>query len=334
MSTTTKVSDTLQKYYDKIFQDGKLMNVHIGMWGMSFNLSKEDIMIDGDLPETIKLGKKMLIKPAVYNKFKTMEQKIRKYLYVNSFDFPLVSQAHFVPKTKFIDVYTQLNKLRDEFMQMADEFVENYEAYKREALDYYEQHKEQVRVEDLEAAYPSAAAVKAKFYVDIVAYEIALPTTFQQVSLQDELSREELSQEVKNELFQAHQAEYQQQLQTHMSKVENFMDEAVKTLRGNVVEFCTAALSKINKREVVSDANIKALLNKVRSFRQMNFLDDKVIEEKLNAVESFVTQGHDFENDKVAVTALQQHLNAAVREAKSISDTANLSGEYFRKLNV
>jgi hypothetical protein len=124
-----KISETLQKYYDKVFEDGKLVSVHIGMWGMAANLDEEDIKLTTKLPETHRLGKKMLVKLEVYNRFKTMEQKIRKCLEKHSFDFPL-ARAHFVPKTKYIEVYSKLNELRDEYIQMADEFVEKYEDYK------------------------------------------------------------------------------------------------------------------------------------------------------------------------------------------------------------
>ena len=53
IASENKISDTLQKYYDKVFQDGKLVNVHIGMWGMSAGLMEEDILLDNKLPENI-----------------------------------------------------------------------------------------------------------------------------------------------------------------------------------------------------------------------------------------------------------------------------------------
>ena len=56
MNNEHKITDTLQGYYDKVFQDGKLINIHIGMWGMSYNLTEEDIKLDNKLPDTIKLG--------------------------------------------------------------------------------------------------------------------------------------------------------------------------------------------------------------------------------------------------------------------------------------
>lgn len=332
MTNEYQVTDTLQKYYDKVFQDGKLVNIHIGMWGMSYNLTEEDIKLDNKLPDTIKLGKKMLIKPAVYNKFKNIEQKIRKYLYVNSFDFPLVSQAHFVPKAKYLDVYTTLDKMRVEFMQMVEEFVEKYEDYKKEAIAYYQEHKDTVSVDDLEKYYPSVANVRSKFYFDIVSFEIALPAEFKELNLQDEIDREIAGNEAKRKALEGYKTEYSKQITTHMAKINDFVGEVTATLRTKIVEHCSTALQKINKKEVVSESSIRTLLKHIQEFRDMNFVDDKTVEAELAKVERLLVGNHDFAKDKDAIGLLQQHLSTVVKEAESLSDVANVSGEYFRKL--
>lgn len=334
MDNEQKITSTLQKYYDKVFQDGKLVNVHIGMWGMSYNLTEEDIKLEAILPETIKLGKKMLIKPIVYNKFKNYEQKIRKYLYANSFDFPLVSQAHFVPKTKYAEVYKQLNKMKEEYLKMRDEFIEKYEDYKTEALEHYAEHKDAVDITDLANYYPSAEDLKKKFYLDIVSFEIALPTEFGKIDLQGEIAREEGAAAAQQEAANEYKEQYDKQLNTHLDKINEFVEEVTLTLRGKVVEHCSVALNKINKQDVVSDASIKTLLKHVKEFRSLNFTDDKAIEDQLNKVEGLLTGEHDFSKDKDAVGLLKEHLSAVVQEAVNLTDVANISGEYFRKLSV
>lgn len=304
------------------------------MWGMSYNLTEEDIKLDNKLPETIKLGKKMLIKPAVYNKFKSHEQKIRKYLYTNSFDFPLVSQAHFVPKTKYAEVYKKLNELRDEYMLMVDEFVEKYEDYKREVLAYYQEHKDTVNVEDLANYYPPLSQIRKKFYLDIVSFEIALPAAFAEVDLQIEIDREKSVNDAKLEATLAYREEYNRQLNTHMSKINDFVGQVTSTLRSTIAEHCSVTLKKISKKEVVSDANIKTLMKHIQEFRDMNFVDDRAIELELQKVENLLTGDRDFGSDKEALSQLQQHLTNVVKEAESLTDVANVSGEYFRKMSV
>lgn len=334
MSQEYKITETLQSYYDKVFQDGKLINIHIGMWGMSYNLTEEDIKLDNKLPETIKLGKKMLIKPAVYNKFKSFEQRVRKYLYVNSFDFPLVSQAHFVPKAKYLEVHKKLDEMREEYLLMVTEFIEKYEDYKQEVLDYYQQNKETVNVENLEAYYPSLANIRSKFYFDIVSFEIALPAEFGKLNLQDEIEREQTNNEVKQQAAQNYREEYNKQIQLHTSKLSAFMDEVTSTVRGKVAEHFSVVLNKVKDKEVVSEASIKSIYRQIEEFRTANFADDKVIDEELNKLEKLLDGKPNFTDDRDAIGLLKQHLNNVVTAAKDVSDMANVSGEYFRKISL
>jgi len=334
MSNEYKITETLQKYYDKVFQDGRLVNIHIGMWGMSYNLTEEDIKLDNKLPETIKLGKKMLIKPAVYNKFKSFEQRVRKYLYVNSFDFPLVSQAHFVPKAKYLEVHKKLDEMRNEYLQMINEFVEKYEDYKKEVIEYYQEHKDTVKVEALESYYPSLAVIKKKFYFDIVSFEIALPSAFNELNLQDEIHREQVNDEAKQSALDNYKAEYQKQIQLHTAKLSTFMDDVTATVRGKVAEHFTIVLNKVNKKEVVSDASIQSIYKQIAEFRDANFADDRIVAEELSKLEKLLDGKPNFDEDRDAIGLLKQHLNNVVNSAKDMSDVANVSGEYFRKISL
>ena len=322
----------LQRYYDKVFSDGKLVHVHIGMWGMSHNLTENDIKLKDKLPKLIKLGKKFLIKEEVYKRFKNCEAQIRNCLYANSFNFPLVSQAHFVPKSKFMEVYSELNKLKDKFMSMSEEFFEKYEEYKREAIDYYKEHSEQLNV-DIETLYPSLGELKKKFYVDIASFEISLPTNFKEVDLHTEVAREVAADQAKSEALRKYNEEYSKQVDLHMNKINDFVQNVVSTLRTNVMAYCSSTLSKIQKGEIVSDSSVRRLLGHIKEFKSMNFMDDQAIDRELSKVESLLTKDTDFTKDKDALHILQERLTTVVNEAKNVNDFANVSGEYFRKIN-
>lgn len=328
-----KITETLQKYYDKVFEDGKLMSVHIGMWGMAANLVEEDIKLTSKLPNTHKLGKKMLIKVEVYNRFKTMDQKIRKALEKSSFDFPL-ARAHFVPKTKYLEVHAQLNSLREEYMSMVDEFVEKYEDYKKEAMDFYEEHKDTIKVEDLEKHYPSASQIRSKFYCDIVSFEVKMPKEFSEINLQDEIAREQINTVERENAARRYREEFSRQVDIHTEKLKSFMDEATAELRTRVAEHFTLALAKINKNEIVSDTSIRKMYEQINEFRAANFANDTAVEAQLNQLENLLNGTKDFSKDKNAMGLLKQHLTNVVEEAKNTSDVANISGEYFRNLDI
>jgi hypothetical protein len=334
MEREHKISDTLQQYYDKVFQDGKLVNVHIAMWGMSYSLTEEDIKLDNKLPEVIQLGKKMLIKPAVHNLFRSLQAKARNYLYANSFQFPLVPQAHFVPKARYVEVYQKLNEYKEAFIQMRDEFIEKYPTYKEEAIEYYKQFADQINVDDMEDLYPSVENVKSKFSFEIVSFEVKLPTEFADIDIHTEINREQAAGEAKLAAARQYKQEYKNQLDTHMGKINEFVGDVINTLRSKVVEHCSVVLGKISKKEVVSETSIKTLMKHINEFRDLNFIEDKTIEAELSKVEKLLKGETDFAKDKDAVKELQGVLTNVISEAKSMTDVANISGEYFRKLEV
>lgn len=329
-----KITETLQKYYDKVFQDGKLVNVHISMWGMSYSLTEDDIKIEDKLPEVIQLGKKMLIKPAVYNVFRNLQQRARNYLYANSFQFPLVPQAHFVPRSKYSEVFEQLNKYKTEFKEKTAAFIENYPAYKEEAIEYYKQFADQINTENLDGLYPEVETVRSKFSFEIVSFEIKLPTEFAAVDLQGEIVREQAAEQAHDEAREAYNEQYKEQLDAHMGKINEFVSEVIDTLRGKVIEHCSLVLKKIGKKEVVSDTSIRTLLTHINEFRQLNFVEDRSIEAELAKVEALLNGEKDFSKNKDAVTELQNMLTGVIKEAKDTSDVANISGEYFRSIEV
>jgi len=328
---TTK---TLQKYYDRLFQDGKLVCVSIGMWGMSYSLTEGDIKLDNKLPDVIKLGKKMLIKPEVYNKFKSLQGRARNYLYGNSHRLPTVPQSHFVSKKMFLAVYKELEKYKNEFYALVDEFVEKYEDYKKEAIDFYKNNSKLVDVGALDTLYPSKEDVRTKFYFEIISYEIAMPTEFAAVDVHKEIDRERAADQAKQEEQAKYADIYQEQLDNHLGKINTFVADVVAELRGKVVEHCTVVVDKLKKKEVASEASVKTLLQHISEFRTLNFVEDTKINNKLNEIETLLTKDSAVQDDKEAAVVLRTHLEDLIKEAEDLSDVRDISGEYFRRLAV
>src|ERR1035437_4852230 len=86
--------NVLSRYYDRLFSNGVLVHLKIARWGMSARLSENDLDIE-KVPDIIRLGKKMLIRPTIFNQFSQKEQQARNYLKRNSLSFH-IAQAHFV----------------------------------------------------------------------------------------------------------------------------------------------------------------------------------------------------------------------------------------------
>ena len=321
VSQKTNLTDSVRAYYDKLFQDGFLVSVHVSKWGMSTHLSKEDIEYDGTVPSIFKLGKKMLINPERFNAFARIESKARRYLSANSYDFP-IGDAHFVPKKKVAEVLTTLEKFKHDYEALRKRFIENYEEYKQEILDKYPDI-----APTLAPLYPEKSSLKDRFKMSVSLYEIQMPRELGQVDIQTLIDREKAKVEVKERL--------EEQLAEHhrvsLNKLEAFAEEAARVLRTQIVNMCKSVIYKIENREIVSPSHIQGIRDEIDNFRKLNFLDDKAVEEELNKLADVVKEPINYRTDKEALAELNIALTNVLEKANNLKDLTAISDSYFRR---
>lgn len=317
----TSLTESVRAYYDKLFQDGFLVSVHVSKWGMSTNLSKEDIDYDGTVPSIFKLGKKMLINPERLNAFSRIESRARRFLSTNSYDFP-IGDAHFVPKRKVAEVLRILDRHRQDYETLRGRFIENYAAYKAEILDKYPDI-----APSLEPLYPKIETLMDRFNFSVSLYEIQMPRELAEVDIQTLIERDEARTEVK--------AELEEQLAAHhrasIGKLETFAEEAAKVLRGQIVTMCNAVISKIQYSEVISSSYIQGIRDEIDNFRKLNFLDDKVVEAELDKLATVVQVNINYKTDKEALAALNIAVTNVLDKANNLEDLSTISDAYFRR---
>lgn len=326
MTTVEDVPATqvVQSYYDKLFQDGFLVNLHIRIWGMGVSLNEEDLDIEEKLPKIIKLGKKMLIKPEVLNKFKNLEGKARRYLYKSSFPFP-IADAHFVPKKKLGDVILELDKYKTDFYRLAEEFFHHYEEHKQEVLDSYPEYREV-----LTPLYPPVDELRGKFSFNKSIFEIAMPQDLTEIDIRELMDRERATTEVKEQIEGEMRAQYEQS----MRQLEQFGAEAASALRAQVMDVCETLIGKISKKELISKSNLNSVKDMIKDFQDLNFMDDKAVSSELQKLQTILEHGHNFKTDEAALQTLNIALTSVVTEAKNLADVRYLGGEYFRPLKI
>jgi len=321
-------ASALQQHYNKIFQDGFLINIHISIWGMGAQLSESDLKVkmkeDKTLPRIFKLGKKMLIDPIHLNEFKSLESRARRFLYNNSFDFH-VSDAHFVPRRKLADVLLKINEFKTEFSTLVDKFVTNYPAYKDKILAEFIDE-----VDILKPFYPTAEKVRDKFGFTFSMYQMSIPQELSELKIEDAIELEGAHEEVKTQL----RAQLQEQHNASLRQIERFTEDAAKSLRIQMVETCTGLVEKIKNKEVVSKANLNTIREEIENFRGLNFLDDKIVAAEIDKLEALINGRHDFKTDQEAITNLNNALSQVLDKAESVSDLPSLSGRYFRSIKV
>lgn len=323
-------SISLDQRFKKLFQDGKLVQVHVSQWGMSYALSGTDLKLEKGLktseaiPGFASLGKKKLMPDEVRLKFKRLEANARSFLNQNSHKFP-VADAHFVPQRKLPEVIVQLNKLKVAFELATTEFIRDYGVNKQKMLDLYPAH-----VASLEPCYPSAAMVASKFSFSISVYEVAVPSELKEVNLVG-IQAENLAID---EMKKTYQAQMQTQFQESTAAMENFVKEATVALRGRVVETFQLIANKIANREVVTQTNIKSLRSIIEEFDELDFFDDDEVKAKLAEVKQMVNSGSDYRNNADAITKLQEVVGSVLATAGKMSDVDAITGQYFRKLDL
>lgn len=318
------VKRTLQAYYDKIFQDGFLVNLHVGIWSMSATLRPEDLKLETQLPDIFKLGKKLLISSAVYNKFKQVESSARNYLYKNSFPFP-ISEAHFIPKKKVGEVILRLNDFRETFTKLTNSFIIDYDKLKKETLDRWSDYKDQ-----LEGYYPTIDQIKHKFKFSISTFELAMPKELAEVKIEEILAKEQATEEAKKIVLGEMRAQHEQSIQ----QIEQFGSKAIEVIRGEVVKVCEALRDRIAKRQLITTSNITSIRDMISDFKVLNFMDDKTVASELDKLQAMVSTDIDYKTDQEALTRLDNTLQSVVTNALNLTDLRDVSGAYFRPIKL
>ena len=318
----------LEQRYSKLFKDGKLVQIHVRKWGMSAQLDQEDLELKEEfkLPDIFKLGKKMLIKGEELAKFTSIEQKARTYLKNNSLSFP-IAQAHFVPRKKLLTVINKLNEMKAEYDALTEEFIQNYPTYKEEMLKTYTEHREK-----LEPFYPTAERIRQKFGFELSIFEVALPKRFKETDLLEIMAQNAAVEDLKGK----YEREMEQQYIKGVQNIDSFLKETITALRAEIVRVFELVSNKIKNREVISKTNLSSIKNIIDNFKELDFLDDKEVNSKLDAVLELIDSNNEiaFKSNYAVVKRLEASLNEALDVARNLSDVDNVTGEYFRKIEV
>ena len=324
VTSDVQLQSATRAMYEKLYQDGKLIYLRIRMWGMKAKLNASDVGITESIPDIVNLGNKLLIKPEVRNKFKNLESRARNYLYKQSLEFN-IAEAHFVPKAKVVEVRQKLNEYKTEWNELCQEFFDNYATYRQQMLDSYPEY-----AESLEESYPVLGDIQPRFGFEVKMYEMVMPSELGEIDVQDVLDRQEAKTEARNEYL----AVLRTDLADHQKELTQFIESSAIVIRSNIVEVCNHLSSKINKKEIISKASINAIKEQIKDFRSLNFINDRTMELELNALEKLVLSGADYKDNAEALTSLQTSLSRVVATAQDTTDIANISGEYFRDIEV
>jgi hypothetical protein len=321
------------KLLEKLFSEGQLVQIHVSKWGMTVPATEKDLGLDksvkegevkNKIPDFISIGKKYLFTDDVRLVFGRIESNARQYLLNNSHRFPMLTDAHFVPRKIVPKITADLDKIGDKYMKEVDIFIENYAKYQEKMFEAYPNYKD-----ILLPFYPSPQEVRPKFGFKVGILEISFPKKLKNVTTSDVIAQNLAVEQATSKYEQF----MQDQKQYHLEQMDEFFKESLLAMRGEIVKTFEAIASKIQNREIVSETNLKTMRNTIESFDALDFLNDAKVKANLDIVKKLISPGADFKNSQAAVDRLSAAINTTLTTAKAMTDIDTITGDYKRRLD-
>lgn len=170
-----------------LFKSGVLVDLNIHKWTAQVKLEPRDLGLkEEDLSTLLKLGTKYLIPKEYIAPFVNIDAAARRILSAYSIKFPIGDSA-FVPITNFDNLMHDLELVKKDFELYKKQFIEKYEELKKQALKQYEEYSyvlkernnwtEEQRIEfinNIKAHYKTKEELEQKIRFEIVVYKINL----------------------------------------------------------------------------------------------------------------------------------------------------------------
>ncbi len=264
-------------------REGVLLKVSISYWRGHKKLRPEDLGLDGKAvsDRLISLGHKKLLPKEALADLSLVEGRAHALVDGNTFPF-LNGIAHFLPNAKLGEVTERLDALRKEFWAAKDQFLKRYSTLRKSASEEWRvMAKELVKdpeqlVATIEASFPFPNQMDRYYGFEVQLFQITMP---------EGLSAELIDEGNHQAIIQARQKAVHDATAQIRSGVESFVADCVASLREQTAQLCEDMLHSINNSETgVHQKTLNRLINFIGQFKQMNFVDDQVMEAQLEQV--------------------------------------------------
>lgn len=264
-------------------REGVLLNVSVRFWRGCKKLRAEDIGLNPDnvSDRLISLGHKRLLPKDATAGLGLVEGRAHALVEANSFPF-LNGLAHFLPNTKLEEVTNKLKVLEEEFWDAKAEFIKKYAKLRERAATEWRAMAQKLVtdpdrvVATIEAAFPAPHRMDRFFSFETQLFQIAVP---------ERLGLDVVTVAAQQSLMQARLQAAQAASQQIHDGVERFVADCVSALREQTAVLCQEMLESINTSETgVHQKTLNRLVNFIDQFKQMNFVNDVEMEQRLQQV--------------------------------------------------
>jgi hypothetical protein len=264
-------------------REGVLINVSVRYWRGCKKLKPEDIGIDpGNLSDRlISLGHKRLLPREATAALGLIESRAHALIDSNTFPF-LGGLAHFVPNSKLQEITGKLDQFEREFWKAKEEFIRRYGALRESASREWRQmaeklvHDPERLVATIENSFPRVDQMDRFFGFNTHLFQIAAPERLglDLVTLADQQG-----------IMNARQEAARAAARKIQENVQSFIAECAATLREQTAALCDEMLASIQTCETgVHQKTLNRLVRFIDQFKEMNFVNDTVMEERLERV--------------------------------------------------
>lgn len=302
-------------------REGVLIKVSVSYWRGCKKLRPEDIGLkEADLSDRlISLGHKRLLPKESLSALALVEGRAHALVEQNTFPF-LGGLGHFLPNARLNEFMEKVRDMEREFWSAKSEFIQHYatlrdsasEEWRKMACKLVDDPERLVAV--IESSFPFPQKMDRYYGFDVQVFQISLPS-----SLQTDL----ITLEEQREAIEARQRAAQEAGDKIRRGVEQFAADCVASLREQTAQLCQEMLGSINNSETgVHQKTLNRLVRFIDQFKQMNFMNDRDMEQQLDNVrrELLSKTAEEYRDSRTAkarlVNGLQNLSNAASNLAK------------------
>jgi hypothetical protein len=301
-------------------REGVLINVSVRYWRGTKKLKPEEIGLKAsDVSDRlISLGHKRLLPKEALKDLALVEGRAHSLVESNTFPF-LNGLGHFLPNARLSDVSERLKTLETDFWRAKGRFLDQYSTLRNNAADEWRRMAEKLvqdpaqLVSTIEAAFPMTKAMEKFFGFDVQLFQISIP---------EQLGIDLITLEDQRQVSAARDCAVREAADKIRTDTERFVADCVVALREQTAQLCDQMLNSINGSETgVHQKTLNRLVKFIDHFKQMNFMNDRVMEEQLEQVRSELLSrtAEEYRDSSVARTRLMNGLSQLANKAKELA---------------
>jgi len=289
------------------------MRVEIGRWRGMTKLSPEDLGLNGNTEEVMRLGHKFLIPKSLINELDRIDTAARRAIYKWGFALQLWT---LVPLANHAKVMAALDDLRTEYFGVLDKMMAEYAENKAAIIEEYrtfimENDVDERLLQVVIDKIPLPSEIKTSFYF-IVHEELVLPVTRDNPFF-EEYMRAEMTESEQQALKDI----YARKSEEVLTNVEGLYDTLFHSIRAEVNEKVMAALQDRQTKGEFTGGRIKSLKSLIDRIKIANPTDNEELTRWTEDLQKLIS-GSVKDDDEVKILAeIGRQTEESVKELKA-----------------